>query len=504
MPPHIATIVFIAGIILLLFLDRERESRNSWAIWISVVWLVLAGSRSVSQWLQLGSPLAASDQYLEGNPLDRMVYTGLLVSGLIVLAGRRRRIWRLLKANGPILLFFCYCALSFLWSEYPDVAFRRWIKAVGDLVIVLIVLSDRDPTAAVKNLLARTSFLLIPLSVLFIKYYPDLGRSYGMWDWKTYYTGVTTNKNTLGVICLFCGLGSAWRFLAALHSRAKRRTGQLVAHGVILSMVIWLFWMANSMTSLACFLLASVLLLATHIRVVARRPGAVHFLVGAVICVCVSVLFLGLGPGVLETMGRNSTLTDRTGIWAMVLGMTKNPLLGTGFESFWLGPRLQKIWSVYSWGPTEAHNGYIEIFLNLGWIGIVLLAVVIATGYRTVLAAFRRKLPTGNLVLAYFVVGVVYNFTEAAFFRMMAPAWILFLLAIARVPGSPSPKVRPPAKGDSGREMNPQPVPVGVGDAVEEYLQETNDVALLNPCADFRFPARSFGHEYLDARPAGD
>jgi O-antigen ligase len=468
MPPQIATVVVIAGILLLFFLDRERTSRASWPTWIPVVWLVLAGSRSVAQWLQLDSTLAASDQYLEGNPLDRMVYTGLLVLGLMVLVGRRRQVWRLLKANGPILLFFGYCAASLFWSEYPDVAFKRWIKAVGDLVMVLIVLSDREPIAAVKHLLAWTTFLLIPLSVLFIKYYPDLGRSYGAWDWRTYYSGVTTNKNTLGVICMLFGLGSAWRFLAACHSRAKCRTEQLLAHGVILVLVIWLFWIANSMTSFACFLLASILLLATRFRIVVRRPAVVHFLVAAVICVCVSVLFLGFDTGVLEAIGRNSTLTDRTGIWAMVLGMAKNPLLGTGFESFWLGPRLQKIWSVYSWGPAEAHNGYVEIYLNLGWIGIVLLAVVIVTGYRTVLAAFRQKLPTGNLVLAYFVVGVVYNFTEAAFFRMMAPAWILFLLAITRVPEAP--KVRLSVRGDARREITPQPVPAGVSSDVERCV----------------------------------
>ena len=456
---------------MLFSLDREGTSRTSWAIGIPVVWLTLAGSRSVSQWLQLGSPLDASGQYLEGNPLDRMVYTGLLALGLMVLVTRRRRVWRLLKANGPILLFFGYCAVSFLWSEYPDVAFKRWTKAVGDLVMVLIVLSDREPSAAVKRFLAWTSFFLIPLSVLFIKYYPDLGRSYGQWDWKTYYCGVTTNKNTLGVICLLFGLGSAWRFLAAYHGRGKGRTGHLIAHGVILAMVIWLFWMANSMSSLACFLLASTLLLATNSRLVARRPVVVHLLIAAVVCVSVSFLFLGVGPGLLKTMGRNPTLTDRTEIWSLVLSMTKNPLFGTGFESFWLGPRLQKIWSVYSWGPEEAHNGYIEIFLNLGWMGVVLLAIVIATGYRTVIAAFRRKLPTGTLVLAYFVVGVVYNFTEAAFLRMMAPAWILFLLAITRVPESPSAKARLSVRGDSGREMSPQRAPAGDRNGVEVYLQ---------------------------------
>jgi exopolysaccharide production protein ExoQ len=476
MPPPVAAVVCVFLILALFWLDRDVKARTSAALWISTVWLLLASSRSVSQWIGIGSPLG-SEQLIEGNPIDRQVYTGLLVMGLIVLVSRRRQVGRLLRANLPVVVFFLYCVISLLWSDYPDVAFKRWTKALGDLVMVLIVVSERDPIAAVKRLLARATFLLIPVSVLFIKYYPALGRSYGQWDWKTYYSGVTTNKNSLGVICLLFGLGSAWRFLAIFHSRVKGRIGQLLGHGVILVMVIWLFRMANSMTSLACFLVASLLLLATHVRVVERRPATVHFLVGMVICICASVLFLGLGPGVLESMGRNATLTDRTGIWAVVIGMIKNPLIGTGFESFWLGPRLQTVWKAYGWGPTEAHNGYIEIYLNLGWIGLGLLAVVIATGYRTVLAAFRRKLPTGNLVLAYFVVGVVYNFTEAAFFRMMAPAWILFLLAVTRIPGSPSPKVRPSAKGDSGREMIPQPVPAVAGDAVEEYLQEANGVA---------------------------
>jgi exopolysaccharide production protein ExoQ len=460
MPPYIATLVFTAGILLLFFLDRERAPRPFWALWIPVIWVALASSRSVSQWLQLGTPLTASDQFMEGNPLDRMVYSGLLVIGLIVLAWRRHPVWRLLRANWPILLFFAYCAFSLLWSEYPDVAFKRWTKAVGDLVMVLIVLTDREPTAAIKQLLARAAFLLIPLSVLITKYYSDLGRYYGPWDYKTFYTGVTTNKNGLGAICLLYGLASAWRFLAAYYSRAKGRIRQMVAHGVILAMVIWLFLMANSMTSLASFLLASFLLLATHIRLVARRRVALHFLVALVVCVCVSVLFLGIGNGVLETMGRNSTLTDRTGIWELVIGMTKNPLVGTGFESFWLGPRLQKIWSIYSWGPAEAHNGYIEIFLNLGWFGIVLLALVIVNGYRTVVKSFRRNLPVGNLFLAYFVVGVVYNFTEAAFFRMMAPAWIFFLMAITRVPEHST--VPLPVRDASPVELKTEPVPAGV------------------------------------------
>lgn len=429
MPAQIATIVYVAVIVGCFMLDRDQRARTSWALWIPIIWLSLACSRSVGQWLQLQTSMNLSDQYMEGSPFDRLVYMGLLGLGLIVIAYRRKRLARVLGANGPIVLFFIYCAVSLLWSDFPDIAFKRWIKAIGDLVITIVVLSDREPTAAIKRLLARTGFILIPLSVLFIKYYPQLGRSYGFWDGVAYYTGVTMNKNTLGVICLFFGLGSLWRIIIAYQSEeGSGRRRHLIAHGIIVAMALWLFWMANSMTSLSCFLMTGGLLLAINFRAVVRRPASVHLLTAAIVLISFAVLFLGFSPGALKTMGRNPTLTERTAIWALVIPMTPNSVVGAGFESFWLGPRLQQIWRLYTMGLAEAHNGYVEIYVNLGWMGVALLALVIVTGYRAVVAAYRRDPQAGSLGLAFFVAGIVYNFTEAAFFRMMAPAWIFFLL----------------------------------------------------------------------------
>ena len=441
---NIATAIYVLLILGLFWLDRDPKARTSSALWIPVIWLSLAGSRSVAEWLRLGPQMVGTDQYLEGNPINRVVYTGLLAVALAVLISRWRHLGKLLRANRLILVFFLYCAASILWSDYPDVAFKRWHKAAGDLFMVLIVLSDREPYTAVKRLLARTTFFLIPLSILLIKYYPHLGRAYAR-DWTTVYVGVTTNKNALGVICLLCGLASVWRFVTAYQERKSTgRNRQLIAHGAILLMIVWLFRHANSMTSLSCILLAGAVLLGAHMRAVVRRPVVLQIFIAAGVSASASVLFLGLGPGLLQAMGRDPTLTDRTEIWSLIFTLTNNPLFGTGFESFWLGPRLDRIWALYTWGPNEAHNGYIEIYLSLGWMGVALLAFVLATGYKTVVAGFRRRLPTASLMLAYFVTGVVYNFTEAAFFRMMAPPWILFLLAITRVPQPPRLKMFKP------------------------------------------------------------
>ncbi|MGB9234315.1 MAG: O-antigen ligase family protein [Terriglobales bacterium] len=458
MPASIATLIFVAGIIGLFLLDRDPKVRTSKAMWIAVLWISLACSRSAGQWIGTLQGVSITDtasqetSYTEGSPMDRSIYTIMLLAGLIVLVGRRKKVIALVKANWPIVVFVGYCALSVIWSDFPDVTFKRWIKSLGDLVMVLIVLTERERYAAVKRVLAWTGFLLIPLSVLLIKFYPDLGRGYHPWTWTPYYTGVTTNKNELGRICLVLGLGFVWRILIALRlGRGRVRDKQLLAHGTCLAMVFWLFWMANSMTSLSCFVMASALMAVSSLRLVARRSWIVHAMVAAMLLVSVSTLFLDMGSGVLQSMGRDPTLTGRTDIWKLVLGMSGNPFLGTGFESFWLGKRLDRMWAIYWWHPREAHDGYIELYLALGWVGITLFGYLLATRYRTVVKVFRTNADEGRLRLAFFVVALAYNFAESAF-GTLNPIWIFFLLATLTVPGG---WTRKPHEGVPARERRP-------------------------------------------------
>jgi exopolysaccharide production protein ExoQ len=113
--------------------------------------------------------------------------------------------------------------------------------------------------------------------------------------------------------------------------------------------------------------------------------------------------------------------------------MTVNPLLGAGFESFWLGDRLQKLWNIFWWHPNESHNGYLETFLNLGWVGVALLGVLLINGYRNIVKQLVEGFKTAPLWLAFYFVGVAYNFTEAAI-RTVSPVWIFFILAIIALP----------------------------------------------------------------------
>jgi len=190
---------------------------------------------------------------------------------------------------------------------------------------------------------------------------------------------------------------------------------------------------------------------------------------------------LFLSSGMVESLGRDPTLTGRTVIWDVVLSVRGNALVGTGFESFWMGRRLHRVWELTMTGLQEAHNGYLELYLNLGWIGVILLAGLIINGYRNVIAAFRRDPALANLNLAFFVVAIIYNFTEAGF-RETTLVWIFFLLATFAVPRMASPRVqlRPevaPSSELSDYALQADPV-VAVEFAASEF---SSNPGLANP-----------------------
>jgi O-antigen ligase len=118
----------------------------------------------------------------------------------------------------------------------------------------------------------------------------------------------------------------------------------------------------------------------------------------------------------------------------MLIPMVPNALGGAGFETFWAGPRAKEVDTKNLaagglGGPHEAHNGYIEMYLNLGWIGVALIALVLGQGYHRAVRAFRHDPGLGALLVAYVVTTVTYNITEAGF-RMLDPIWFFLLLSV--------------------------------------------------------------------------
>jgi O-antigen ligase len=409
--------------------------------------------------LGIHSASSGAPQGGENSPLDAAVFGVLLAAGIIVLMKRKRRVSKILAANWPILIYFAYCLLSVLWSDFPGIASKRWIKALGDLAMVLVLVTEVHPIFAFDRVIARAGYVLMPLSVLFIKYFGNLGRAYSP-DGALMNTGVTTNKNELGVITLVIALGAVWRLLELfLAKRKPNRAKQLTARGILVVFCVGVLAMAHSATSIACFILGTTVLFVPQLRWVKRRPARVHMLVAIVLIGGGVLTIVGAESVVIHALGRHDDLTGRKDIWAAVVPVCPNPLVGAGFESFWIGPRLQKVYSGLSsyMHVNEAHNGYIEVYLNLGLIGLILIASILVNGYRQATAAFQRNRALGGLMLAYVAAAAAYGVTEAGF-RMLNPMWFFLLLAAggstviaSSVSGS---KARRPVQNASLRGMD--------------------------------------------------
>jgi O-antigen ligase len=438
MPPIIASIIFTIGILGLFYLDRHEDSRVSKALWIPAVWLFLISSRPAIFWLGMAPNSNGAEAYyvegnstevyVEGSPIDRNVFAFLVLAALAVLVARSGRVGPLLRKNVLILLYFSFCAVSIVWSDYPLVAFKRFTKAIGDLGMVLIILTESDPSAALKRLVTRLGFLLFPLSILFIKYYPDIGRRLTN-SWTLEPIGVTLQKNGLGVDCMMYGVLFLWMIVSVYREREDPgRPRRLLAYGTIIAMIIWLLSQCNSTTSITGLISAGgVMWLASR---PSRKPAFVHLLVIAVLGIAVTAIFFDSGGGMVNALGKDPTLTGRTETWSLVLGLHTNPWVGTGFESFWLGPRLEKMRAALPNFPiNEAHNGYIEVYLNLGWAGVCFIVLLLVTGYKRIISGIRRNPERASLFLGLLLCTLFFSFTEAAF-RFMSLSWVFLLLVI--------------------------------------------------------------------------
>lgn len=450
MNPSLASLICVCGVAGLFYLDRDSSVDTSNALWLPIIYLSIIGSRPLSVWLGV-SPPSGSNVQLDGSPLDAAVFGLLLAASLVVLIRRRQRVRGFLTSNLPILIYFFYCLVSVAWAYYPGIAFKRWIKAIGDLAMVLIIVTDGHPVAALRRLISWLGFLLLPISVLFIKYYGYLGRGYTP-DGEQMNTGVTTNKNSLGLIVFVISLVALWNVRSLItHKDEPNRGRRLLAQGTLLAFCLALFGMADCATCISCFILGGGLILLTGLHVIRSRPGRIHVLCLAIFLVGGMTLLFAGDAGVTHALGRKSNLSGRTEIWAAVIPAVPNSMVGAGFEAFWIGPDVKKVLHSLSgwWHPedlNEAHNGYIEVYLNLGWIGVCLIVIILISGYKRASKAFQCEPELGSLFLAYTVTLAFYSITEVGF-RMMSPAWIFLLLAIVSASGI--------AAGFWGEEMSP-------------------------------------------------
>jgi len=437
MPPTLALILWLVLVLALLYFDPAREPKVSAAVWVPLTWLFFMGSRSPSQWLtgNLATGGAGVAEGLEeGDPLNRTISLVLLLLGIAILVSRSFRWGDFFVRNSALTAYLLFALMSVLWSDFPFPAFKKWFRDLGNYVMILVVLSDPHSLEAVRTLLRRAGYLLIPLSYMLIKYFPAIARQYDPWTGGATYCGATTSKNMLGIVCLVSGIYFFWDTVVRWPDRKNRRQARIILVNAGLScIIVWLLNTCNSATSRTCLLIACLVILAAHSKAIQRQTGILTMAIPVAFLLYAFLFFgLGLSGDFASAVGRTS-LSGRPEIWRIVLSQRTNPLLGTGYESFWLGPRLERIWTAGMGGINESHNGYLEVYLNLGYVGLFLLLLFVVAVYRNICKGLKPFSSVTSLSLAIWTAFVFHNTSEVDFRSGLM--WLIFVLAALAVSG---------------------------------------------------------------------
>ena len=392
MPPPVALLLCTILVLFLLGVERRGSRGVSAAMWIPTIWMLINASRPLADWLAM----RGSNE--SGSPLDRLLLSGLGFVGIVVLAVRRFDWKGTVRRHAALLALLAYMCVSTLWSDITLIALKRWGREWVVVVVAMVIMSEAAPRKALATLLRRTAYVLIPFSLVLIKYYPEFGRRYARWSGVEMWTGVTGQKNELGRLCMI----SIFFLLCALYQRRREHPkpgGRYLvwADVSIIVLAAYLLKGSDSATSMATLGVCVTMFMGLQwLRKLKLRVPQTALLVLVILLAAygTSAPFLAGSnvAGFTSMLGRDSTLTGRTEVWHDVLpAREQQPLLGYGFGSFWTDAR-RLLYDI----PT-AHNGYLDVMLELGEVGLVFYMVWLLSCTRQLHRETCTRLRMGQL-----------------------------------------------------------------------------------------------------------
>ena len=344
--------------------------------------------------------------------------------GLTVLLTDYRRVWRLMVGNPLILGLLIYVLFSAFWSPYPATSFRRSFALVMTTTFAMYLVVRFTP----KELLTLLGWALVAataLSYVFAVFTVwgthRAGPHLGLWR------GTFGHKNIQGLYAAMTV------FVLVLLQSEARGPVRWIWIGTI-GAAAFILYKANSATAIATL----VGVLAVMPAVKALRRGRLPLNVKLPV-----ILLLGSGlvliAGVqlvtmlLESLGRNETLTGRTGLWtAAIQEGLNNPWFGVGYRTFWTEAGARNVYAQLNWGGmANGHNGYLDVWLELGFVGV---GIFVATLVQALRRVWKRLVTTSDLAGVFYMLFLafllVYSLPERVLMEQSNLMWALYLMIL--------------------------------------------------------------------------
>lgn len=360
-----------------------------------------------------------------GSPVTRLILTVSYLSVAMILIPHYRETVFVLRRNWFLVALVLLAFASCLWTETPALALQRSIAVLGAtlLGIALAVRLSLEEQLRLMNWFFRIMVVLNLACVLFFPSYGISNTADSQGEWQ----GIFGYKNVLGSMM-------AMSVLVEWHLPADTRFSKFIKWlALLVSTVLLVF--SSSITPLVA-LLGSLLFIEIYKFANQWLRIPLYAIVLAILLIIASgmtVLLLD-SERLTGALGRSSNLTGRTEIWSMVLSyIPERPVLGYGYSGFWSGSSPEELAVEQAMGTSVmySHNGYLEILLNLGGVGFLLVLAGLGTGIRRVYYCSKRDRSSVNLwPLAFLSFFLLYNMGECTILRQDLQ-WALCVAVIA-------------------------------------------------------------------------
>jgi O-antigen ligase len=232
---------------------------------------------------------------------------------------------------------------------------------------------------------------------------------------------------------LVCMLALLWDWFERLSKKERLPFLERYMTPAMAVFSYYVLYQSGSKTSLLCLIIGGIIISAIRFEPLRRRINRFGvYLLGSAILFFWIDSYVGVSEVIVTFLGRDMTFTGRTDVWRELLAVGTDPLYGTGFMSFWDDREFQS--KLPYWVGSSSHNGYLEVYLAGGALGIIMLSQMLF--FTAVRLNRELNLGTNYAIVRFsiFVVALIANFSESNFVMMTPIGLLLTLAAIGTVP----------------------------------------------------------------------
>jgi exopolysaccharide production protein ExoQ len=413
-------------------LKRELRRRPSLsvALWIPTFFVMILGSRPVSDWIERGGTNGSG---FGSSPWDAAFFAVVFGASLVIATSRGVKWGKFLAANIPLMLIYAYFISSTIWSDDPMGSAKKIFKDFALLFVIGLIYSEKEPLQAMRAIFIRSACFLFPLSLVFDRWFPRFAREFSP-NGTMQFSGVTGQKNTLGeMVFILCAV-LLWDYFEMRESQVGKSFLSTVPWDQLILFLMGIFILVQSQSKTA--LVALFICIAFSIRIgwltAKVRTVGFLFVLSTPFLLFFTNEFGDMIQPIVAALGRDMTFTGRTNIWSHITWENVNPIIGCGYWIFWAGPKGRAISDSIDWKIPNAHCGYIDLYLDGGICALFVLFCVLASyGFRLVKRGHGNRFQ--QVRLGMFSAAIVYNLSESSFLRM-GLLWFTTLLMIVDFP----------------------------------------------------------------------